>query len=61
MYTVMAVSVVGLEKNLPNREVGDKKRIVKQTATRILVRIVKKLKKRMIVSGTLATRLMIIR
>ena len=37
---VVAVSTPGCEKKMPEREFGFTKRIVKQNATRILVRIV---------------------
>ena len=58
---VIAVNTPGREKKMPKREFGFTKRTEKQNATRILVRIVKKLKKRMTVSGTDSTLFRMIR
>jgi hypothetical protein len=57
---VIAVSVAGFEKNIPHFVLGFNKRKVKHKATNILVRIVKKLKNRIIVSGIETVRLTII-
>ena len=61
MYTVMAASEAGFEKNKPQLERGFKRRCVKHNAVKIFVRIVKKLKNLITVSGTGAVRLIIIR
>ena len=57
----MAVKVVALEKNLPHHDVGVSKINVLPTAIKILVSMVKNVKYRMIVSGTDACLLLIMR
>jgi len=61
MYAVTAANTAGLEKNLPAALFGNNNCDVKQNATRILVRMVKKLKNLMIVSSIEATRFSIMR
>jgi len=57
----MAVKVLVFEKNSPHRDVGVSKINVLPTAIKVLVSMVKNVKYRMIVSGTDACLLLIMR